>query len=42
MQTEDKFSLDKKGYVFLMLTLKDNAILAGVTTENGGFLDNKV
>ena len=42
MQTEDKFSLDKKGYVLSYVNLKkDNAILAGITTENGGFLDNK-
>ena len=42
MQTEDKFSLDKKGYVLSYVNLKkDNAILVGITTENGGFLDNK-
>ncbi len=42
MQTEDRFSLDKKGYVLSYSNLKkDNAILAGITTENGGFLDNK-
>ena len=42
MQTEDKFSLDKKGYVLSYVNLKkDNAILAGITTERDGFLDNK-
>ncbi len=42
MQTEDKFSLDKKGYVLSYVNLKkDSAILTGITTENGGFLDNK-
>lgn len=42
MQTEDKFSLDKKGYVMSYVNRKkDNAILAGITNENGGFLDNK-
>ncbi len=42
MQTEDKFSLDKKGYVLSYVNLKkDNAFLAGITTERDGFLDNK-
>ena len=42
MQTEEKISLDKKGYVLSYVNLKkDNAILAGISTENGGFLDNK-
>ena len=42
MQTEEKFSLDKKGYVLSYVNhKKDNAILAGISTENGGFLDNK-
>jgi len=42
MQTEEKFSLDKKGYVLSYVNFKkDNAILAGITNENGGFLDNK-
>ena len=42
MQTDDKFSLDKKGYVLSYVNLKkDNAILAGITTERDGFLDNK-
>ena len=42
MQTEDKFSLDKKGYVLSYVNLKkDNAILVGITNENGGFLNNK-